>query len=75
MSVNVKVPPHCEEEPVATSTPAGSVSVKLMSVNVVDKLGLEIENVNVVDAPVRIECAPKFLAITGGAITVSVSVP
>jgi len=60
---------------VATIRPEGSVSVNVTPVSVAEIFGLLIESVSVMELPVRMELAPKDLAITGGATTVSDDVP
>ena len=76
-AVAVAVPPQVFDKPlgVATTKPLGRESVKLTPVNVTRVLGLLMENVRLVVLPVRMELAPKDLAITGGATTVSEEVP
>ena len=68
--VVVSVPPHCEEEELATVKPLGRVSVKLTPVSPVEVLGLLMEKVSVVVLPVKMGLALKDLAITGGSTTV-----
>ena len=70
-------PPHVPDKPlgVATTSPAGRLSVKLKPVNVVEVLGLLMLNVSAVELPVKMGFAVKALLMTGGATTVSEEVP
>ena len=74
-AVVVTVPPHWEEDPPMTSTPAGRLSLKAMPVRVVVELGLVTVKLSVVDAEVRIGVAANAMEMLGGARTVSESVP
>ena len=73
----VGVPPHVFESPlgVATTRPAGRLSVKFTPVKVVVVLGLLITNVSAVELPVKIGFAVNALLITGGATTVNEETP
>ena len=70
-------PPQVFAKPlgVATTRPAGRLSVKFTPVNVVDLFGLLMENVRLVLLPVNIGFAVNDFAITGGATTVRDDVP
>ena len=76
-AVAVADPPQPLDRPfgVATTRPLGSVSVNATPVSAAEIFGLLIESVNVMLLPVRMELAPKDLAMTGGATTVSDDVP
>jgi hypothetical protein len=65
-------PPQVPVRPlgVATSNPAGSVSVKLTPVRLAAVLGFVTVNDRLVLDPNRIDAAPKAFVIEGGAITV-----
>ena len=71
----VTVPPHVLASPfgVATTRPAGSVSVKPTPVSAVPAFGLVSVNVSVVVPFTRMPGAPKAFAIVGGPIAVSVT--
>lgn len=71
----VSVPPHCGDDPFATSKPAGRVSVKLIPVSAVEVFGLVIEKLSVVLLPVKMGFAVNDLAMAGGATTVNDDVP
>jgi len=73
-AVVVSVPPHAAVGPeVATVTPAGSVSVKLIPVRFCVAFGLLMVNVSEVVAPSSTLEAPNALVIVGGVATVSVA--
>jgi len=76
-AVAVAVPPQefVKLGVAATTKPAGSESVKLTPVNVVAVFGLLMENVNVVELPVKIGFAVNTFWMTGGATTVRDEVP
>jgi hypothetical protein len=59
----------------ATTNPAGSASLKFTPVNAVAVLGLLMDNVSVVELPVKMGLAANALLITGGSITVREAVP
>lgn len=73
----VVVPPQVFDSPfgVATARPLGKVSLKLTPLRATAAFGLLILNVRLVVLPVMIELAPKDLAMTGGATTLSEEVP
>ena len=71
-AVVVSDPPQVVVGPlVATVNPAGRVSLKLMPLRRVPRLGLVIINVSVAVLPVKIELGENDLARAGGAFTVS----
>jgi len=66
------VPPHAAVGPeVATVSPAGSVSVKLIPVRLIDEFGLVIVKVRLVVAPSSTLEAPNDLVSVGGEATVT----
>ena len=69
----VTVPPHVPASPfgVATTRPAGSVSVKPTPVSAVPAFGLVSVNVSAVVPFCRTLSGAKALAIAGGATTVT----
>jgi hypothetical protein len=72
-AVAVTVPPHAPVKPfgVATTSPAGKVSVKATPVNVtVFAAGLVMEKVSEVEPLIGMVEAPNALLMVGGAITV-----
>ncbi len=73
----VTVPSQVVDSPlgVATTRPAGKLSVNPTPVSVVDVLGLLMEKFRAVVSPVKMGFSPKLLAMMGGAITVSDEVP
>ena len=66
-------PPQVPLNPlgVATTSPNGRVSVKLIPLSAVARLGLVTVKVNEVELPVKMVVAPKFLVMLGGAATVN----
>jgi hypothetical protein len=66
-AVAVAVPPHVLDNAfgVATTKPAGNVSVNATPDNAVVAFGLVIEKVKLVVPPTGIDAAPKALAIDG----------
>ena len=60
------VPPHCEDEPVATVRPLGRVSVKLTPVNATPVFGFVTVNVSVDVAPIATGFGKNALLIVGG---------
>ena len=70
----VTVPPHVSARPfgVATTRPAGSVSVKPTPVSAVAAFGLVSVNVSVVVPFTTMLAAPNALAIVGGATATTV---
>jgi hypothetical protein len=73
-AVVVSVPPHCDELPVVTVSPPGSVSVNPIPFSVVVVFGLVIVNVSVAVPPIGIVVASKLFEIDGGPTTVNVAV-
>jgi hypothetical protein len=70
----VTVPPQIEKLPSATPTPAGSTSVKLTPLSVVELLELLIPKVRVDVPPTGTEFGLNDLVIEGGAMTVILAV-
>jgi hypothetical protein len=74
-AVVLSVPPHVEVGPeVATVTPAGSVSVKLMPVRFCDPFGLVMVKLSEVVAPSSTLEDPNDLETVGGAATLNIAV-
>lgn len=68
-------PPQTEEVVLVMERPDGNVSVTAIPVNAVDRFGLEMMNVRLVEAPVKMLAEPKDLEMTGGARTVISAAP
>jgi hypothetical protein len=72
--VVVSVPLHCDEVPVTTVNPAGSVSVNVTPVKAVVVFGLATVKLNTLVPPRGIVAALNDFEIDGGPTTVSVAV-